>query len=70
MSLGRLIRRARKLQYSWARSEGNWLPWIDLLEGRPGAERNIVRRQVHRWLGGLFGGLLFGRRSILRVFGL
>lgn len=70
VSIGKLIRRARKLQYHWARLEGNWLPWVDLVEGRPGAARNIVRRYVHRVLGGLMGGALFGRRSVLRWFGL
>jgi hypothetical protein len=70
VSIGGLIRQARKWQYHWARVEGNILPWVDLLEGRPGAARNIVRRYVHRVLGGWMGGALFGRRSILRWLGL
>ena len=66
----KLIRWYRKNAYVSARLLGNWLPWLALLGGDSKAPRMIVRRQVNRTVGGLFGKFFSsGRRGPGAILG-
>ena len=64
----RTFKRTRSLLYRWARTMGNWQPWLEL-DGH-----KIVRRFVHRQVGKrvvapFFGGSSWAGRLLRRIVG-
>jgi len=60
-------KRVRREMYAWARTLGNWQPFIETLLGDSRGPKKIVRRQVHRSLGKLFSKQLFGKGLIAKA---
>ena len=63
----RSYKAARRDMYAWARTLGNWQPWIETLLGDSRGPKKIVRRQIHRGLGKVFSQQLFGRGGIAKI---
>ncbi len=60
-------KRARQGMYAWARTMGNWQPFLEMFLLDPKAPRKIVRRQIHRGLGRVFSKQLFGGGVVGRL---
>ena len=63
----RTFKRTRRGLYAWARTMGNWQPFLELALLDPKAPRKIVRRQVHRVAGKFFSRQLFGSGFIAKA---
>ena len=57
----------RNWMYRWARTMGNWQPWLETFMGDGKGPRKIVRRYVHRRLGRMFSKQLFGNGLIAKA---